>query len=74
MPVIKTAVTYVISGKLTDNEKTKIKELCINPVDSREASSELPKTLVTEFKVPDDVIIFEGFKDMQEDKLHLVLQ
>ena len=67
--VIKTAVTYVISGKLTDNEKTKIKELCINPVDSREASSELPKTLVTEFKVPDDVIIFEGFKDMQEDKL-----
>ena len=69
VPVIKTAVTYVISGKLTDNEKTKIKELCINPVDSREASSELPKTLVTEFKVPDDVIIFEGFKDMQEDKL-----
>ena len=69
VPVIKTAVTYVISGKLTDNEKTKIKELCINPVDSREASSELPKTLVTEFKVPDDVIIFEGFKDMQEGKL-----
>ncbi len=70
VPVIKTAVTYVISGKLTDNEKTKIKELCINPVDSREASSELPQTLVTEFKVPDDVIIFEGFKDMQEDKLN----
>ena len=69
MPVIKTAVTYVISGKLTEEEKAKIKELCINPVDSREASSELPKTLVTEFKIPDDVIIFDGFKDMQEDKL-----
>ena len=69
VPVIKTAVTYVISGKLTEEEKAKIKELCINPVDSREASSELPKTLVTEFKIPDDVIIFDGFKDMQEDKL-----
>lgn len=69
VPVIKTAVTYVISGKITEEEKAKIKELCINPVDSREASSELPKTLVTEFKIPDDVIIFDGFKDMQEDKL-----
>ena len=69
VPVIKTAVTYVISGKLTEEERAKIKELCINPVDSREASSELPKTLVTEFKIPDDVIIFDGFKDMQEDKL-----
>ena len=69
VPVIKTAVTYVISGKLTEEEKAKIKELCINPVDSREASSELPKTLVTEFKIPDDVIIFDGFKDMQGDKL-----
>ena len=69
VPVIKTAVTYVISGKLTEEEKAKIKELCINPVDSREASSELPNTLVTEFKIPDDVIIFDGFKDMQEDKL-----
>ena len=69
VPVIKTAVTYVISGKLTEEEKAKIKELCINPVDSREASSELPKTLVTEFKIPDDVIIFDVFKDMQEDKL-----
>lgn len=68
-PVIKTATTYVISGKLTEDEKAKIKELCINPVDSREASSELPKTLVTEFAVPADVIIFDGFIDMAEDKL-----
>ncbi len=68
-PVIKTATTYIISGKLTADEKEKIKELCINPVDSREAGSEIPKTLVTEFKVPDDVKIFDGFKDMAEDEL-----
>lgn len=68
-PVIKTATTYVITGKLTEDEKDKIKELCINPVDSREAKSEIPATLVTDFKVPADVIIFNGFIDMAEDKL-----
>ena len=62
IPVIKTATTYVISGTLTDEQKEKIKELCINPVDSREADSKIPDTLVTEFKVPADVIIFDGFK------------
>ena len=69
IPVIKTATTYVISGTLTDEQKEKIKELCINPVDSREADSKIPDTLVTEFKVPADVIIFDGFKDMAEADL-----
>lgn len=69
IPVIKTATTYVISGTLTDEQKEKIKELCINPVDSREADSKIPDTLVTEFKVPADVIIFGGFKDMAEADL-----
>lgn len=68
-PVIKTAVTYVVSGELTGEQKEKIKELCINPVDSREADSAVPETLVTEFKAPADVIIFDGFKDMPEDEL-----
>ncbi len=68
-PVIKTAVTYVISGTLTDEQKEKIKELCINPVDSREAGSEVPQTLVTEFKEPADVLILDGFQDMAEDEL-----
>ena len=69
IPVIKTATTYVISGTLTDEQKEKIKELCINPVDSREADSKIPDTLVTEFKVPADLIIFDGFKDMAEADL-----
>ena len=33
-PVIKTAVTYVLTGTVTDEEKNRIKEHCINPVDS----------------------------------------
>ena len=71
-PVIKTATTYVITGKeglITDEEFEAIKAHCINPVDSRETGSEKPETLVTRFDEPEDVIIFDGFKDMPDDQL-----
>ena len=66
-PVIRTATTYIIHGKngaITEEELQKIKEHCINPVDSREAAEEKPETLVTKFDEPADVIVFDGFKDM----------
>ncbi len=68
-PVIKTATTYVIEGSVTDEELENIKSFCINPVDSRETDMVKPDTLVTVFDEPADVIIFDGFKDMAEDKL-----
>ena len=69
MPVIRTAVTYVIEGDISDEEFTAIKEHCINPVDSREADADKPDTLVTTFEDPADVAVFDGFKDMQEPEL-----
>ena len=71
-PVIKTATTYVIVGKnapISDEEFESVKNHCINPVDSRETGMEKPETLVTVFDEPDDVIVFDGFKDMAEDQL-----
>ena len=68
-PVIKTATTYVLVGDISDAEFEQIKNYCINPVDSRETGLEKPETLVTEFEEPADVIIFEGFKDMEEKPL-----
>ena len=65
-PVIQTATTYVIEGTLTDEEFAAVKAHCINPVDSRETGMDKPKTLVTVFDEPEDVKIFDGFKDMQE--------
>ena len=35
-PVIKTAVTYMVIGTISDDEFAKIKSYCINPVDSSE--------------------------------------
>lgn len=69
-PVIKTAVIYAIEGSLTEDELDRIKNFCINPVDSREADIEKPETLVTVFPEPADVIVFDGFKDMDEDRLN----
>ncbi|MBQ7067065.1 MAG: phosphoribosylformylglycinamidine synthase [Lachnospiraceae bacterium] len=68
-PIIKTAVTYVFEGNISDEEFEKIKAYCINPVDSRETDMVKPETLVTEFEEPADVLIFDGFKDMKETDL-----
>ncbi len=68
-PLIKSATTYVISGDITAEQLDAIKEYVVNPVDSRVAEETKPETLVTEFDEPADVIIFDGFKDMSEDKL-----
>ena len=68
-PIIRTAVTYMIIGDITDDEFEKIKSYCINPVDSRETGSVKPDTLVTVFDEPADVAIFDGFMDMDEKAL-----
>ena len=68
-PIIRTAVIYVISGKITDDEFAKIRAYCINPVDSRETDMEKPVTLIQEFAEPADVKIFDGFSSMEENAL-----
>ena len=44
-PIIRTATTYVIEGRVSDKEFEKIKSYCINPVDSRLTDLEKPETL-----------------------------
>ena len=68
-PVITTAVTYVIEGEVSEEQLDSIKAFCINPVDSRETGMEKPETLVSVFDEPEDVKVFDGFKDMAEEAL-----
>ncbi len=68
-PVIRTATTYVIQGRdgvIPEEEFERIKTHCINPVDSRETGLEKPETLVEDYDEPEDVKIFDGFRDMEE--------
>ncbi len=68
-PVIRSAATYVLSGRLSEEEFERIKSYCINPVDSREAEESKPETLVTWFDEPGDVAILEGFTRREEEEL-----
>ncbi|MGN0305131.1 MAG: phosphoribosylformylglycinamidine synthase, partial [Lachnospiraceae bacterium] len=67
-PVIKTAVTYVIQGDITEEEFEKIKNYCINPVDSRETGMEKPETLITHYEEPEDVPILTGFCSLGKEE------
>ena len=68
-PIIKTAVTYMVIGNISDDEFDKIKSHCINPVDSRETGMVKPNTLVTDYAEPLDVKIFDGFINLDEAAL-----
>ncbi|MBR4808377.1 MAG: phosphoribosylformylglycinamidine synthase, partial [Lachnospiraceae bacterium] len=67
-PKVRTATTYIIEGDIDDDQLTSIKELCVNPVDSRFTSDSKPATLVTDYDEPADVKIFEGFRDCPEQE------
>jgi len=69
-PVIHTATTYILAGSISDEDFEKIKAYCINPVDSRKTDEIKPKTLVTVFDDPEDVLILEGFQTMPEEELY----
>ncbi len=68
-PAIRSAITYVLEGDLSEEEIEKIKAYCINPVDSRQSAESKPETLITEFEEPADVAIFDGFSVMPEEEL-----
>ncbi len=69
MPPIKAAKVFVLKGKISEKELEKIKNYCINPVDSRQASLEKPLSLKMEATVADDVKSFDGFTDMTDEQI-----
>ncbi|MBN1523842.1 MAG: phosphoribosylformylglycinamidine synthase [Spirochaetales bacterium] len=60
-PKVKTARVLLFCGNINDKEFEKIKQYVINPVESHEASMELPATLDDKLEVPGDVEILSGF-------------
>ena len=68
-PIIKSATTYVVGGKLTEEQRQAVVKHCVNPVDSRVTDEPKPATLEDRFDEPADVIVFDGFKDMGEQQL-----
>ena len=68
-PDVRTAKVYVIDGKLSDDEIAAIKKYVINPVEAREASLECVDTLKTEYTIPTEVEILDGFCALSREEL-----
>ena len=63
-PAVRTARVYALEGTLTLQELEAVKQYVINPVESREASLDLPETLRMEYTVPTSVRTITGFTAM----------
>ncbi|EPY2271532.1 phosphoribosylformylglycinamidine synthase [Clostridium sporogenes] len=72
--IVKYSKIFVIKGNITKEELEKIKEYCINKVDSREAQLEKPNSLVDVQLEVQSVEVLDGFIDLSEKKLKEFLQ
>jgi len=68
-PQIHSSKIYALYGDFLDDEYSRIKSWLINPVESREASMEKPKTLSMELTEPDDIAFLNGFINFPQSDL-----
>ena len=68
-PKVASAKVIAVKGDISDDEFEKIKSYIINPVESRVASMELPKTLDIKTDVPADIVRIDGFIEMSDDEI-----
>ena len=68
-PLVRTARIYVLYGELTDADLQTVKKYVINPVESREASFDLPDTLQAVYDIPTTVPTLDGFTTLTREQL-----
>ena len=68
-PDVRTAKVYVIDGNVSGEELAAIKKYVINPVEAREAALECVDTLRTEYTIPTEVEILDGFCALSREEL-----
>lgn len=73
-PDIRCAKLFVLSGSISDEEFARIKEFCVNPLESRAASMDKPATLEMKIDYPADVPVIQGFNQMSGETLENVRQ
>jgi len=67
--MVKSAKVFLIVGNIGDEDFRKIKDYLINPIDSREASMDIPSSLEDRTVEPEDVKIHKGFTDYSKEEL-----
>ena len=69
LPLVNYAKVYLLYGEISNEQLTKIKNYCINPVEAREADLAKPTSLEIIHAEPADVITLHGFTQLNIDKL-----
>ena len=72
--IVRCARVFAIEGTFTKDQENAIKAYYINPVDSREASLELPNTLALDLEEPKPVATIDGFTTMSDDELEELIK
>lgn len=68
-PSVRSAKVISLAGDLAESDIEAIKRYVINPVESREASMELPETLITQYDMPAEVEVLSGFTSATPEEL-----
>ncbi|MBQ7740315.1 MAG: phosphoribosylformylglycinamidine synthase [Eubacterium sp.] len=68
-PTVAYAKIIAFKGDVSESEIKKIKSYIINPVESREASMELPETLDIKSDVPEDIKRIAGFIALSDEEI-----
>ena len=72
-PLVANARIYALYGKLSEADIEAVKHHVINPVETREASLDLPETLKAVYAQPETVDTVTGFINMNEQELAALL-
>lgn len=72
--IVRCARVYAIEGTFTKEQENVIKAYYINPVDSREASLDVPNTLALDLEDPKPVTTIDGFTTMSNDDLEALIK
>ena len=72
--IVRCARVFAMEGTFTKEQENAIKAYYINPVDSREASLELPNTLALDLEDPKPVETIDGFTTMSDTELEELIK
>lgn len=72
-PTVRSAVIYIMEGRIENEDLEKIKDYLINPVEAREATLGVPATLKTEYPEPYPVSTVRNFTEFTDADLETFL-
>ena len=69
MPTVNFAKVFCLYGDISKEDINKIKKYVINPVESREASLDTPKSIITHYETQKAVEVIDDFIDFDDKQL-----